>query len=324
LDKNEARSVSEIASNQESEAADVTERKPIWQKALGITSKFQEAETKDMISKFGKNGSQLALLFPGERIDMAYFKGKRDFLLLTAKRLIHVDGQKASGIARLAGDKGKVTYTTYPWRHIAEFKTTTLGASEAFSLNQETELDVKLSNDQWLHFEFKKEVDILKVNRYFSEKLLWAEPLVYGDLPVLSPANLLTYTADTTGRLSQISYDALPDEVNKVLTKGERKLVAFSYKKMMSVKNKDYVLVTNKRIVDVDRRGMKKVELSSKPFSPHLRDAICAISVTTAGGYDLDSEMSVDVFGVGRSEADLTRETDVLKLYKNLNEWVLA
>merc|ERR1711879_961212 len=55
------------------------------------------------------------------------------------------------GLKRLVGDSGKTTYTTYPWRHISDFKTTTLGAMESFSVNQETELDVKLSSDEWLH-----------------------------------------------------------------------------------------------------------------------------------------------------------------------------
>merc|ERR1712048_953420 len=101
----------------------------------------------------------LALLFPSEQLEMSYNKGKKDFLLLTSERLIHIDGEKAKLHKRLAGDKGKATYTTYPWRHISEYKTTTLGAAEKFSLNQETELHVKPSMGVWLEFEFDKGVD---------------------------------------------------------------------------------------------------------------------------------------------------------------------
>lgn len=274
--------------------------------------------------KFGASGTQLAVLLPGEKLDMAYKRGSGDYLLLTPKRLIHVDREKAKGLKRLVGDSGKTTYTTYPWRHISDFKTTTLGAMESLSLNKETELDVKLSSDEWLHFEFASKVDILEVTRYFSETMFSVDTLQYADLPVLSKANPFTYTSEITGRLHQIDFSSLPSAVGKILASTERMLVAFSYKKMFSLSNLDYVVVTNKRIIDADRQGAKKVELSSHPFSSHLKRAISAISVTTAGGFDLDSEMFVDVYGVGRCAADFTKSTDSLALYTQLNEWVLS
>jgi hypothetical protein len=299
-------------------------KKPFFNKLLGITTKWTEAEHDDVMKNFGPDGKKLALLLPGENIDMAYNKGKKDFLLFTPKRLIHVDGEKAKGLKRLAGDKGKSTYTTYPWRHIAQYKTTTLGAGELFSLNQETELHVKPSMSGWLQFDFHKDVNILKVNKYFSKSLFSRDRLTWSVLPYLNGVSRLVYSSEVTGRLSQVSFDELPKEVEESLVPKETKLAAFSYKKMLSLGNKDYVLLTDQRIISVDKIGAKKVELDNKPFSSSLRDAITAISVTTASGFDLDSEMFVDVIGVGRSEADFSKSTDTLSLYKQLNAWVLS
>lgn len=299
-------------------------KKPFFKKLLGITSKFKEAHSGDILNDYGPTGKKLALLLPDETLDMSYNKGKKDFLLFTSKRLIHIDGSKAAVLKRLAGDKGKAKYTSYPWRHISEYKTTTLGAGEKFSLNQETELHVKPSMGAWMEFEFDKEVNILQVNNYFSKNILAAPQLKYDVLPFLSGVARLVYSSETTGRLKMVTFDALPKEVEESLLPNEKKLAAFSHKKTLSISNTDYVLVTDQRIISIDKIGAKKVELDNKPYSSSLRDAITAVSVTTAGGFDFDSEMFVDVIGVGRNEADFGTSTDTLALYKRLTEWVLS
>jgi hypothetical protein len=255
---------------------------------------------------------------------MSYKKGNKDFLLFTSKRLIHIDGERAKGLKRALGDKGKVTYTSYPWRHIAQFKTTTLGASEFVSLNQETELHVKPSMGEWLQFDFHKKVNILEVNKYLSRSMFSTDRLSWTGLPYLVGLSGLVYSHTRTGRLYEVSADGLPKEVGESLIHSERILASFSYKKPLSLSQTDYVLVTNKRVISVDKIGAKKVELANIPFSSNLRDAIASISVTTAGGFDFDSEMFVDVLGVGRSEADFGKSVDTLSLYTQLNEWVLS
>lgn len=103
-------------------------------------------------------GSVNEILVDGESIVSAY-KGMRDFVVFTDKRVIAVNVQGITG--------KKVDYTSLPYSKIVAFSVETSG-----TFDLDAELDIWLSGLGKVRFEFKGQVDIKQINRIISSYVL--------------------------------------------------------------------------------------------------------------------------------------------------------
>ena len=87
------------------------------------------------------------------------YKGMRDFVVFTDKRVIAVNVQGITG--------KKVDYTSLPYSKIVAFSVETSG-----TFDLDAELDIWLSGLGKVRFEFKGQVDIKQINRIISSYVL--------------------------------------------------------------------------------------------------------------------------------------------------------
>ncbi len=114
-------------------------------------------------------------------------------------------------------------------------------------------------------------------------------------------------------KLGQINYSEVAGQVDQLLVEGEVGYVAFKG-------IRDYVVFTNKRIIAVNVQGIsgKKRDFTSLPFAK-----IQAISVETAGTFDLDAELELWLSGLGKVKFEVKGKTDVAYLNKLIAHYVL-
>lgn len=93
----------------------------------------------------------LTLLMDGEQVFLA-FKGGRDFVVFTDKRIIAVDVQGIRG--------NKKDYTSLPYKKIQAFSVETAG-----TFDLDSELDLWFSGAGLVKFEFKGQVDVAYLSK---------------------------------------------------------------------------------------------------------------------------------------------------------------
>lgn len=102
----------------------------------------------------------MRLLLPEEEL-VAAFKTVRDQFIFTDRRLISVDVQGITG--------KRVSFSILPYANIQYFAVQTPFALELF---KDSELDLWFSNGMHAHFEFRGDVDILRIGQLISEYVL--------------------------------------------------------------------------------------------------------------------------------------------------------
>ena len=236
------------------------------------------------------------LLQNSERVEMA-FKGRRDIILFTTKRLIVINYKGWSG--------KKVEYSTIPWNAIQAFGVRSAGSfdkdCEAFVWTNFYDIYFPPSDGEgpppppeprmsFLEFDFKNTaVDLMAIQRYLAERCLKLdndELLPVEEFTGSSSSIIKSFLAWLGGDHHEIN----PVELNNhlqantpVLTKGENVIMGFQ-------SGRDTTVFTNKRILTIDVKGMsgKKTEWRSIPYT-----SIRGFSAESAGSWDLDSELTL-------------------------------
>lgn len=238
------------------------------------------------------------LLQSTECVEMA-FKGRRDIMLFTSKRLVIVDLKGWSG--------KKVEYVTIPWKTVQSFGVCSSGSfmdkdSEAFIWTDINDVffPSRVSEDDpppppiprmsFLEFDFKKsEVDLMAIQRYLSERCLRL------DNKELLPVHEFTGTSSSAigsfmAWLGNDNEEIDPVELNCQLQTHTHALTTNENVVMGFKSGRDTTVFTNKRILIIDVKGFsgKKIEWRSFPYT-----AICAFSASSAGSWDLDSDLKL-------------------------------
>lgn len=233
-----------------------------------------------------------------EVVEMA-FKGIRDIILFTTKRVLKVDPQGWSGKS--------VEYTSIPWKSIIGFGAKTAGkhldndseimlwTEMMFKHNPGEDKEDEPYMAMWeLDFN-KKMVDIIAVKKYISTRCLNATGDVTASVTAIRPdvsvtsreetgfARFLSAIGNDQHAIDPIEMDRVMHTDLPILLDNENVIMAFKAGRDMS-------LFTNMRILIVDVQGWsgKKVEYKSLPYK-HIR----AFSVESAGGWDRDSEVEL-------------------------------
>jgi hypothetical protein len=232
------------------------------------------------------------LLQTNEVVEMA-FKGIRDMILFTTKRVVKVDPKGWSGTS--------IEYTSVPWKSIIGFAVKTAGRhlDNDSEVMLWTEMMYKCGNGDdpdepymamW-ELDFNKNlVDIMQVKTYLSMRCLNPSDSPGPSIKAYHPSSMFNQESGMENLLSIVGSDQQaidPVEVNNVmhtslpvLLDGENVVMAFKAGRDMSV-------FTNQRVLIVDVQGWsgKKTEYTSLPYS-----SIRAFAVESAGSWDRDSE----------------------------------
>lgn len=240
-----------------------------------------------------------------EAVELA-FKGRRDMILFTTKRVIFVDKQGLFGIGK------KVEFISVPWRTITTFSVRSAGSF----IDKDSEMCLWLDFDDvyyprrtneddpppppeprrsCIEIDFQKDkVDIFVVHRYLSERVMrvnghqlkpYTSPVSSELLIPSSPdtgTNLLDWIGDNA---SAIDPNACDDKFHEAGLLQHDEHVAYAFKA-----GRDSIYLTNKRLFVIDVQGFtgKKEEYMSVPL-----DSIRVWSVESAGQLDRDMELRV-------------------------------
>jgi hypothetical protein len=244
------------------------------------------------------------ILQGSETVEMA-FRGRRDLILFTTKRMIKVDVQ--------ALGEQKVTYISIPWRTVQCFGvrsanhdpkkdaelliwTNVNDVSEA-SADQPT-LVPRMSYLQ-TDIDFKKDkVDPMTIHRYLSERCLGsASSKVLVDPSIIKPSGSVTLPdgfSTVENFLEMDGNDAYcisASEVEKQLKSANRMLRADERVGLAYQLGRDMIILTTKRVISVDVEPGSKgstVEWKSIPY-----EAIKGFSVESAGSFDREDEIKL-------------------------------
>jgi len=240
-----------------------------------------------------------------EAVELA-FKGRRDMILFTTKRVIFVDKQGLFGIGK------KVEFISVPWRTITTFSVRSAGSfidkdsemclwldfDDVFYPRRNNEDDPPpppIPRRSCLEIDFQKDkVDIFVVHRYLSERVMranghqmkpYTSPVSSELLIPSSPdagTNLLDWIGDNASAIDPNACDVKFHEAG-LLQHDEH--VAYAFKA-----GRDSIYLTNKRLFVLDVQGFtgKKKEYMSVPL-----DSIRVWSVESAGQLDRDMELRV-------------------------------
>lgn len=237
---------------------------------MGNDSRMIDAEEVDR-----RYHSSPAILQSNEKVEMA-FKGRRDLMLFTTKRLIFVDLKGWSG--------HKVEYTSLPWSSVQLF-----GVRSAGSIDKDSEVmfwpdfddcffppkqdedsppPPPIPRKSFIECDFQKDkVDIMVVHRYLSERCLRTEnghvdsdgvfvpnhmspdKLVSPDVMIPSPPGTLSAFME---RLGNDARQMDPKELDATMH-GSTPILQIDEQVQMAYKaGRDTFIVTNKRIFLLD------------------------------------------------------------------------
>ena len=238
-----------------------------------------------------------------ETVEMA-FKGRRDLLCLTTKRLLVIDKK---GVINK-----KTKFISVPWTTILAFGVSTKGGG--FDNDVELFIHTKINDiyypprngddpppppePRMSYLEFSlvaRSVDILGIKRYMSDRILSGGGDVTNLTETLSseyvlresPPNCISRFMDWVGNNARAvdveEANRFLHEDNPVLQEEESVVMAFAC-------GRDMFFLTTERIMHMDRKGFtgKKTAWISIPY-----DSVCSYSVESAGRFDRDSELKL-------------------------------
>eukprot|EP00928_Gymnodinium_smaydae_P030606 TRINITY_DN22712_c0_g1_i2.p1 TRINITY_DN22712_c0_g1~~TRINITY_DN22712_c0_g1_i2.p1 ORF type:complete len:796 (-),score=102.69 TRINITY_DN22712_c0_g1_i2:189-2576(-) len=238
------------------------------------------------------------ILQSSEQVEIA-FKGRRDLILFTTKRLIHVD---VEGFTRQ-----KVNYVSIPWRCVQCFGVRSAGAW----LDKDSEMYIWTSIDDvffppkdgdstpppiprmsYLEFDFQKDkVDLMAIHRYLSQRCLPSNGIRPSDEPI--DPTIYAPAGNVERFLNWLGQDArcVPaSQIEEQLKSTNPMLQADEHVGIAYQVGRDTLIFTTKRVLVIDVQGWsgKKIEWKSIPYG-----ALRAFSVTSAGHWDRDAEIKL-------------------------------
>jgi Bacterial PH domain len=268
-----------------------------------------------------------------EHVEIA-FKGIRDMIVFTTKRLIIVDPRGVTG--------KKVEYTSIPYKSMLAFAIETAGA--VADMDTEimiwTNMNAIPENDKadppepaqpgysFVELEFnKKLVNIVALKLFLSQRILKASGTnTYessAPVPCLEPNNsvIANFFSYFTGNQRAIDPKVMDEKLHKetpVLLDDERVIMAFQA-------GRDLTLFTNLRVMVMDIQGMigKRVSYRSIPFT-----SVRAFSVESSGSWDRDAELDLytgNFWNMGKIEMDFRKgQVDILSIHRFLSAMILG
>mmetsp|Transcript_9616 Transcript_9616/g.20813 ORF Transcript_9616/g.20813 Transcript_9616/m.20813 type:complete len:857 (+) Transcript_9616:61-2631(+) len=282
--------------------------------------------------------SDVPLLQNCENVELA-FRGRRDMMLFTSKRMVFVDMQGFMGMGK------KVEYISMPWKTVSAFSVRSAGSfadkdsemclwldfDDVFYPRRANEDDPPpppIPRKSFLEIDFQKDkVDILMVHRYLSERLLRenAHQLkphtspVAPDILVASPdagKNLLDWIGEDA---AAIDAEAVDEKFHEVGILQDDEHVAFAFKT-----GRDSLYFTNKRVFIIDVQGFsgKRKEYMSVP-----NDVIRSWSVESAGSFDRDMEVRLWFKGYwnNKIKQDLRKgKADIFAIQSHIAHFIIG
>ena len=251
------------------------------------------------------------LLQSNEVCEMA-FKGRRDLVLFTTKRILFIDKQGWSG--------KKMSFTSFPYSSIKVFQVTTAGSlfDKDFELGFYTDIwfdppkcngcENGCGNEEptpgmsFIEFDINKNTtDILALFRYLGAKVYKcgdsASSELYPDvnfqnasaMATPSPPGAVDKFLDYFGQ----DFNQMDPEQTQISLGmgGEIPVLGLDERVLMGYKcGRDSTIFTSRGILDVDVQGFsgKRVEFRSIPYSTIRRFA-----VESSGSFDRDSELKL-------------------------------
>jgi len=235
------------------------------------------------------------------------FKGRRDLVLFTTKRILFVDKQGWSG--------KKMAYITFPYSSIKIFNAATAGSMDKdceFGFYTEVWFDPPKCNGcengcgneeptpgmSYIEFDINKHTtDLLGLYRYVAGKVHrnhfvggWAG-LEIPRNEMLQPSpqgavqNLLNYIGQDFTELDPVQIETMLSMGGQspILIDDEKVLMAFKC-------GRDMTIFTSKAILSIDRKGLtgKKTEFQNIPY-----DTILNFATESNGSFDRDSELKL-------------------------------
>jgi len=243
----------------------------------------------------------------GNEVCEIAFKGRRDLVLFTNKRMLFVDVQGFSG--------KKVSFCTVPYTSIKMFQVATAGGGF------DKDCEIGIFTEVWfipsppgddppppepgmsfIEFDVNKNTtDILAIFRYLAAKVYglqdgnpemgWVNPNQSGKPFEASPPGAMENLMNFIGQdLTELD----PKEIEESLSVGGASPVLdFDEKVLMAFKcGRDFTIFTSKCILDIDVQGFsgKKKEFRSIPYS-----SIKSFSTEASGSFDRDSELKINL-----------------------------
>lgn len=291
------------------------------------------------------------ILQNSEIVEMA-FKGRRDLVLFTTKRIIFIDLQGWNG--------KKVEFTSIPWKNCSGFAVQTAGSF----MDKDSEMKIWTNFDDIYYppqeggenpppppppdermseikLDFQKDrVDLMSVHRYLSERILPNSSDLqttsqggggYFDslgafVPALRPSNVPVSSTvfDTTppsaletlmGSLTGDGTEIDPRVAEESLRANGLGMIQPDEHVALAYKaGRDTYMLTNKRILEIDTKGFsgKRVQYTSIPYH-----AVRGFEVESAGSWDRDADVKIltDAFGGSESKTDLKKgKADIVAL----------
>lgn len=283
--------------------------------------------------------TEIPILQNCENIELA-FKGRRDMLLLTTKRVIFVDMQGFLGLGK------KVEYVSVPYSTVSAFSVRTAGSfmdkdselclwldfDDVFNPMRDNEDDPPpppIARKSFLEIDFQKDkVDILVVHRYLSERLMrlnghttkpFSSP-VSSDLLVPSSPDNMTNLMDWVGNNAEaIDAEAVNEKFHEAGILQQDEHVAYAFKS-----GRDSIYFTNKRLFVIDTQGFsgKRKEYMSVPW-----DLVRVWSVESAGSFDRDMEVRVwfKAFWNNKIKQDLRKgKADIFAIQNFISHFIIG
>eukprot|EP00287_Rhodomonas_sp_CCMP768_P017445 CAMPEP_0202822970 /NCGR_PEP_ID=MMETSP1389-20130828/11442_1 /ASSEMBLY_ACC=CAM_ASM_000865 /TAXON_ID=302021 /ORGANISM="Rhodomonas sp., Strain CCMP768" /LENGTH=832 /DNA_ID=CAMNT_0049495939 /DNA_START=1 /DNA_END=2499 /DNA_ORIENTATION=+ len=284
---------------------------------LGDDSRQIDAEAADQTFH-----ADPAILQGSERVEFA-FKGRRDMLLFTTKRLVSINVQGWTG--------RKKEYLSVPWSTVQAYGVrsagsfldkdaelmiwtdvmysmksnagpdlsdvldvaSALGGEDLFDDNGSSGGSEAVPGMAYLEFDFQKDkVDLMAVQRYLAFRCIPTEglppdaPLPPSVLADMSPQGAVEKLLSWLGGdASQLDAKNLEGQLSdaKVLVEGESVAMAFKA-------GRDTCVFTERRLLSIDVQGFsgKRISYVSLPYA-----SVRAFEVESAGTFDRDAELKV-------------------------------
>jgi len=243
----------------------------------------------------------------GNEVCEVAFKGRRDLVLFTNKRMLFVDVQGFSG--------KKVSFCSVPYSSIKMFEVATAGGG------MDKDCEIAIFTEVWFipsppgddppppepgmsYIEFdvnKHTTDILGIFRYLASKVYGSNSLYpdpennvqhftgkpYEASPPGAMENLMNFIGQDLTQLDP------KDLEEKLSIGGASPVLDFDEKVLMAFKcGRDFTIFTSKCILDIDVRGVtgKKKVFRSIPYS-----SIKSFSTEASGSFDRDSELKISL-----------------------------
>jgi len=279
-----------------------------------------------------------AILQGSEFCEMA-FKGRRDLVLFTNKRIVIIDTIGFTGKRK--------SFKSLPWKSIVAFSVTSAGSfvdkdseltlwTEMMYYQPPSEGDnpppPPVPVESMISLDFQKDkVDLMSVQRYVASRVL----LNANNEPPNPEAKVPDWASIPTNQSGIEALGNFIGQNNKTMDPKEFEtqmkaatiLQEDEFVAMAFQVGRDSVAFTNKRVLNIDVQGFtgKRIEYKSLPYS-----SIRAWHVETAGTIDWDTELRLYTRNpwmgsfTGCMQFDFKKKTDIIAIGKYLSAMIFG